>query len=113
MESNGSFGVFYQGVVTDPIFVRLLMQLHFNLHAFVDCLNHMVRLLLGWCVTLERMIVRRIVSAGFIQLWFTCRHVAEGACLPFGLRILWLGVRRRYAYPQQTGGQDRSGNRAL
>lgn len=47
MESNGSFGVLYNGVVANPISVRPLMQLHFDLDAFVSGLNHIKLLYAG------------------------------------------------------------------
>jgi len=40
MNGYGSFGMLDQRVIALPKPMRLLMQLHFNLDAFVDGLNH-------------------------------------------------------------------------
>ena len=40
---HGLLGVLYQCVIALPIPVRQLMQLHFDLDAFVDGLNHGAR----------------------------------------------------------------------
>ena len=37
---DGSCGVFYKRVIALPLTVSLLMELHFDLYAFMDGLNH-------------------------------------------------------------------------